>query len=70
MQELRQRMDPALFATTIGTMDDVSSAIERYISYSKMLTGRKSTSRFALIENSLKVFYNEVFRHDYDPFSG
>ena len=69
-QELRQRMDPALFATTIGTMDEVSSAIEKYISYAKMATVRKSTSRFGLIEASLKAFYNEVFVSDYEPLDG
>ena len=68
-QELRQRMDPALFVTTVGTMDEVSSAIENYISYAEMLTGRESTSPFALIEHSLKAFYDQVFRPDYEPFS-
>ena len=59
-------MDPALFATTIGAMHEVSSSIEKYISYAKVHTGRKPTAPFALMEASLKAFYEEVFVADFE----
>ena len=58
-------MDPALFATTIGALDVISSEIEKYISYAKYLSENKLTSSFALIAESLEVFYKQVFLPDY-----
>ena len=59
-------MDPVLFTTTIDAMHEVSSSIEKYISYAKVHTGRKPTAPYALMEASLKAFYKEVFVADFE----
>ena len=66
--ELRQRMDPDHFAATTSAMDQIASEMENYISYARILTGKKSTSRFSLVEASLKKFYEEVLLKDYKKF--
>ena len=60
-------MDPDRFASAISAMEQISSEMEKYISYAHILT-EKSTSRFRLIETSLKMFYAGVFLKDYEQF--
>ena len=58
-------MDPDVFATTIGAMVEISSAIQNYFLYAKILIEEKSTSPLALVASSLKKFYRDVFVNDF-----
>ena len=61
-------MDTNRFDKITNAMNQMAYEMENYISNARILTGKISTSRFSLIETSLKAFYEEVFLKDYKKF--
>ena len=64
--ELKDRMDPTLFLETMAALEDIRVSIEEYINYAERLTSEWDTSKYSLIEKSLKQFYANVMFHDFD----